>query len=192
MRSELSDKTDRPTSTCRRLNSFELINRQFRTAPRKMYDASSCLSASWISLQNIKLWVLAEFTMGVQYTSGNGNVSPEHAIKAWHSLLILELDGSERSASRSGRFVQDKRSLLTFNRRLVGLQSWSERFREKNLLSLPAVEPWPLSYPARSLSICRIRHPGSWVWNCNMPYFSCKGSRLKINLYVTYWSGSVT
>jgi hypothetical protein len=63
---------------------------------------------------------------------------------------------------------------------------------KKKILHLLEIEPWPLSYPARNLSICWIRHPGSWIWNYNMPTFSCKGSRLKINLFVTYWSGSVT
>ena len=47
-------------------------------------------------------------------------------------MLILELDGSERSASRPSRFVQEKRSMFTLTKRMVVLQSLSERFREKN------------------------------------------------------------
>jgi hypothetical protein len=41
-------------------------------------------------------------------------------------------------------------------------QSQSERCREeKNLLALPAIEPWILCRPARSLLLYRLSYPGS-------------------------------
>jgi hypothetical protein len=82
---------------------------------------------------------------------GSGGIAPP--------FLTSALDLDEWSASLPGRLTPEERVPGTL---LGGLQSWSGRCEiEKDLLSLPGIEPRPSS---GSTSLYRLSYPGlNWV-----------------------------
>lgn len=80
------------------------------------------------------------------------------AVPCVHNVLVqvMEAQGEETWAlsgvvwatSRLGRFSPDNHRIGNW----VGTRVWLRHFEQKkNLLPLPGIEPWFLSYPARSL-----------------------------------------
>jgi hypothetical protein len=73
-------------------------------------------------------------------------MKPYRGVDVWlNSFLTLALDGGVVNFVPWLLRPQGKRPQSTLNRRLGGLQSWSGHFgEEKNILSLPGIEPWTI------------------------------------------------
>jgi hypothetical protein len=78
-----------------------------------------------------------------------------------HVLLTSALVGVERSPSRPCRFTPEERALGThWTGSWVGPRTGLNDV-EKRKMTLPGLELLPLVHPARSLSLYRLRYPGS-------------------------------
>jgi hypothetical protein len=104
-----------------------------------------------------------------------------------HVLLTWALVGGEWSASRSGRFTPGER--VPGTHWIGGLDDMEKR----KFVLLPELEIRPVSRPARSQSLYRLRYPGSCllcgnVVSCNLSFCNT-GLRIAIRtLRQTDWS----
>jgi hypothetical protein len=78
-----------------------------------------------------------------------------------HIFLTSALAGGERSASRPGRFTPGKSPRYPLDRRLGDPRAGLVDLEKRSFLALPGLELGPLSSPARSQSLYRLRYPGS-------------------------------
>jgi hypothetical protein len=84
---------------------------------------------------------------------GSGGIVPP--------FLTSALDGSERSASRTGRFTSGERALAThWIRDWVGPGTRLDNVEKRQFLTLPGLELRPPGRPARSQSLYRLSYPG--------------------------------
>jgi hypothetical protein len=81
-----------------------------------------------------------------------------------HIFLTSALVGGEWSASRPGRFTPEEKAPGTYwIRGWVDPRAGLDNMEKGKFLTLPGLEPQPLSRPARSQSLYRLRYPGSRI-----------------------------
>jgi hypothetical protein len=82
-------------------------------------------------------------------------------------FLTSALAGGEWSASRPGRFTPGERAPGThWIWGWVGPRAGLDNLEKRKFLTLPGLELWPLSRPARSQPLYRLRYPGSFCTGC--------------------------
>jgi hypothetical protein len=79
-----------------------------------------------------------------------------------HIFLTLVLVGGDWSASRPDRFTPGKSCRYPFDRKLGGPNAGLDDVEKRKFFILPGLELRPLSRPARSPSLYRLRYPSSW------------------------------
>jgi hypothetical protein len=100
-------------------------------------------------------------------------------------FLTSALVGDEWSASCPGRFTSGERGPGThWIGSWVGLRASLDDVEKRKFLTLPALEPRPLSLPARSQSLYQLRYPASHFSLC-----ACMNCLFSFRIYGDqYWA----
>jgi hypothetical protein len=99
-------------------------------------------------------------------------------------------DGSEWSASRPDRFTPTERASSTHWIGWVGPRTGLDDMEKRKFLTLPGLELRPLSRPARSQSLYRLRYPGSFFSHHGWQKLEENGIKFKYERNKTLCLGS--
>jgi hypothetical protein len=101
------------------------------------------------------------------------------------NFLTSALAGSEWSASCPGRFIPGTHWIGGW----VGLRASLDDVEKRKFLTLPGLELRPLSRPACSQSLYRLRYPGSWNFSTLVTMWSRPSAKaVEQYLFSTVWT----
>jgi hypothetical protein len=108
---------------------------------------------------------------------GSGGIAPP--------FLTLALDGDEWSAPRPGRFTPGERSPGNhWIGGCVGSRASVDAVEKRKILQCRESNP---GRPARSLSVYRLRYPGSWCSDKAIKFYSNLGKNIRYSYNERYF-----